>query len=207
MCLKEQASTSVYSHLCAGTGQWSCITRGDIWFNCWNSCFSWKNQVPATRVRQGIELEGRQGRHTLGAYSSLNSKAASAGVQNRTKSQKHNYSARFIHSLLCLSHEMCDICWPHAVPVPGRIPGVHCFPRPDFPGEEHSSWEGPVLHSPLMHCWEAGAYGMGWIKHLLCNPDVGARFSFLTAENLCTSNFLEPGKHDPTDPTELCKIA
>lgn len=37
-----------------------------------------QNQVPAARVWQGIELEGRQGRQTLGAFSSLNSKAASA---------------------------------------------------------------------------------------------------------------------------------
>lgn len=115
-----------------------------------------QNQVPATRVWQGTELEGRQGRQTLGAHSSLNSKAASAEAWNCTKSQGHNYSAGFIHSLLHLSHEVCDICWPHAVPVPGRIPGVHCFPCSDFPGEEHSREGGTCVALPshaLLEGW------------------------------------------------------
>lgn len=186
--------------------QWSCLTTGDLWFNCWNSCFSWTKSSSCNTCLTG-NWAGRKARQTLGAYSSLNSKAASAEAWNRTKSQGQNYSAGFIQSLLYLSPEMCDICWPHALPVPGSIPGVHCFPCPNFPGEEHSSWEGPVLHSPLMHCWKAGVYGMSWIRHLLCNPDVGARFSLLTAENLCTPSFFsEPGKCDPMTPLSCARL-
>lgn len=171
----------LYTQLCAGIGHGSQAIIGDFWFNCWDSCFSWRS---SSLICISRSLES--------------SKATGAQPESR------------MHSLSAVSVPrdvwyMLATCCPHV----RKNPRCALFSLPWYPWgrmQQLGRSCGSLPLYTLTGCW--GGYRLSCVKCSLHNLDVGVRFFTLTAANLCTVSFLlQPVEYDHTDPVELCKIA